>query len=74
MASASAGCQTSMDTWRATCGTALVATIEEVTDEMEYRVVYSRLPGANPRNPKKTTRTIRGTLEQVQNRILSRGW
>lgn len=66
--------QTSMTKWRAVCGAELVATIEEVIDDAEYRVVYLRTPFANPRNPARTTRTLRGTLEHAQNRILDRGW
>ena len=66
--------QTSMTKWIATCGTATVATIEETVEDAEYRVVYRRTPSANPRNPNKTTRTLRGSLEQAQNRIIARGW
>lgn len=66
--------QTSMTTWVATCDGATVATISELVEDQKYRVVYYRTPNANKRNPRRTTRTLRGDLTHAQNRILNRGW
>ena len=66
--------QTSLDTWKATCGSDKVATIREIEEDAEYRITYYRAPCDNPRNPAKTTRTLRGTLDHAQGRIAKRGW
>ena len=66
--------QLDLTTWRAFCGRSTVATIKELTEDSIYHVTYRRTPGANPRNPAKTTRTVRGDLDHAQACITARGW
>jgi len=61
-------------TWRAFQGKETVATIEEIKEGIEYRIVYYRLPSRPRTQPKSTTRTVRGDLDHAQALIQKRGW